>query len=441
MQNRVDVVRDATGRLDSLPRSVIEAGFPPAAPMAELLSNEMTQSRANLAKKSLAAKRSRRLVLLAVALLVMLYQLSGLTGRFAGFMDDFIAYWAAGRLQLSGQSPYSYPLISEVQRATGSTERHVMLYPPWAFSLLMLLGIPDYGSARFVWLLLNLGLLVLVANMLWALYGGPPHLKGLAWLIAFLFYPSLYLLRIGQMSLLVLLGLVVFLRYQREQRDWLAGMALFLAALKPHLAYLFWIALALWVRRSKRWRLLASIAATFLVTTTIPLVVNPDLLAQSSEVWGNAQSPFFHYDTPTLGTILRKLLPANERWLQLAPMALGSVGLLIHWRKARHAWNWEQQVAVLLPVSSWTTLYCWTSDMVLLLPVVFQASVTASSLPTAQKCTWFGFLAGLNAFCFLINVLGARDFAYCWLTPVTLFGWWSLNRVAVGTGKRAGTSL
>jgi hypothetical protein len=385
----------------------------------------------------LLAKRSYKLILLAIAIVALLHQVSRLSGALSTkFMDDFVAYWAAGRLQLSGQNPYSYELSSEVQRAAGRQEKpHVMLYPPWAFSLLLLCGLADYASARLIWLLLNIGLLALLARLLWKTYGGPEKLLGLSWLIAFLFYPSLYLLRVGQMGVLVLFGIACFLRNQERGKDWMAGAALLLSALKPHLTYLFWIALALWIIERRRWAVLGGVTASLIVATVLPMAFNPRFVFQSEAVWENAQSPFFEMDTPTLGTILRKFFGEEKRWLQVLPMILGSVGFFVYWRKKREDWHWPTETPWLLAVSSWTALYSWVSDLILLLPALIETAVLALAFSKKQKQRWLVVFIGLNIFCLAVNLLGAIDFAYSWVAPILLLCYWRLHKAEPSSAK------
>jgi Glycosyltransferase family 87 len=338
-------------------------------------------------------------------------------------MDDFIAYWAAGRLQWTGQNPYSFELFSKLQESIGWQERpHVMLYPPWAFLLLVPLGIADYASARLFWLLLNLILLTITSSLLWKFYAGPPRLLWVAWGLAFLFYPSLYLLRIGQMSLVVLFGLVTFLVLHQQGRHWWAGCALFLAAIKPHLAYLFWIALILWIVQQRHWRILTGLALMLLLATVIPMTLNANLIVQASAVWQHAQTPVFEYNTPTLGTMLRKLFDSERRWANFVPMSLAIAWLLWHWRNQHRQWNWGREAPMLLAVSVWTCFYSWVNDLILLLPVLIQSAIVLHRQPQRLRLIGAACFCTLNLLCLAMNLLAAPDLAYVWLGPVMVIG-------------------
>lgn len=91
--------------------------------------------------------------------------------------DDFIAYWAAGRLNALGENPYEPAQIFRVQKDAGWPAEYPSLvwYPPWALPLLMPLGLLSYLSGRLVWLFLSLLILFVNVLWLWRIYNGPPR--------------------------------------------------------------------------------------------------------------------------------------------------------------------------------------------------------------------------------------------------------------------------
>src|SRR5437763_628311 len=79
----------------------------------------------------------------------------------------------------------------------------------------------------------------------------------LALALACTFVPVYVAIIAGRISPLLLLGAVLFLTFVRRGNDLCAGAACALLAVKPHLAYLFWIAVLLWSIRERRWHVLA----------------------------------------------------------------------------------------------------------------------------------------------------------------------------------------
>ncbi len=127
-------------------------------------------------------------------------------------VDDFVEYWSASRLLLTHRNPYSSEEMLSIQRTAGwlESEPLMMWNPPWSLTLLIPFGFLKYSLGRLVWLLLNLGLIVVASDCLWRIYGGALRLRLVAWLLGFSFLPSLVALSIGQISPIVLVGITGF---------------------------------------------------------------------------------------------------------------------------------------------------------------------------------------------------------------------------------------
>ena len=88
---------------------------------------------------------------------------------------DFMIYWSAGHLFLSGANPYSGQLRSmRLERSIGWSYMQPMtlLYPPWALPFVVPLGMLPFWTAHFVWLAVSLILEVVSAIALWRYFGG-----------------------------------------------------------------------------------------------------------------------------------------------------------------------------------------------------------------------------------------------------------------------------
>jgi hypothetical protein len=196
-------------------------------------------------------------LVLAAALVVLLVQQARPGGGLAALpLHDFVEYWAAGRLIVRGENPYDPARMEELERAAGRQADGILMWnPPWALALVMPLGLLECRTAHLLWLLLNLAVLLGCADAQWRCHAGPNNLRPLAWLLALLFLPTSFALLAGQISPLLLLGATGFLCAERRRHDFLAGASAALLAIKPHLAYLFWIAILVWCVR-RRWKVL-----------------------------------------------------------------------------------------------------------------------------------------------------------------------------------------
>jgi hypothetical protein len=390
------------------------------------------------------------LFVLAVGALALL-DATGHAERIAlATMDDFVEYWSAGKLNLEGRCPYyPYADMIETQRLAGRVPEDrglmrgdartgedmplIMFNPPPALTFVMPLGLMPFRIARLAWLFLHLALILWSTTALWRLYGGPDNWRVIAWVLALTFYPTLEVLKMGQIAPLMLAGTVGYLVFIERRADFWAGASGSLLVLKPHLFYLFWPAVFLWALWYGRWRVLLGIAVALAVTTALPLVFNPHVLSQYRELATN-HSPI-EAMTPTIGAVLRYVLarlegPTHDMmryfWLQFPAAVVGGLWFLWHaWRK-RGDWDWRQQLPLLLVVSLATTPYgAWPFDMVIAL---------AALLPLTAWCVqledWRVTLVWLviDGVALLQNQTGGANICFVWMPFVLLAGWLLLAR-------------
>src|SRR3954463_9229597 len=138
---------------------------------------------------------------------------------------DFAAFWVAGNLAANGQSPYDPALVHQAQRDLGMDDTAIVIWnPPWALTLVMPFGALPFQAAFGVWMLVHLGLMVLSADLLWRVFGGPPRFRAVAYLLTLTFVPTIFLIGGGQITAVLLAGLAGFLVAARNNRPVLAGM-------------------------------------------------------------------------------------------------------------------------------------------------------------------------------------------------------------------------
>jgi hypothetical protein len=336
-------------------------------------------------------------------------------------MYDFVEYWAAGQLLASGDNPYDGDRMHALEHAAGRTEDGILMWnPPWTLPLVLPFGLLPVRAAHLLWLVLQLGVLVFCADRLWLLYGGDREQRWIAWLLGLAFLPSLFALTAGQITPLLLPGVVGFLTFMERKRETLAGVAGVLIAIKPHLAYLFWIALVCWSIRERRWRTLAGGIVGGLAMTAIPLLFNAHVLQQYWHTF--TQTPPAQYRSPTIGTVLRLVFGEGSFRLQFLAMIPGLVWFVPYWWFQRRDWNWEKQLPLLLTVSVLTTAYGgWPFDLVLLLlPVLHAAATVARRRWNAASILALSLFIAINAIAAGQLALQIEYFWFIWITPAVL---------------------
>jgi hypothetical protein len=273
-----------------------------------------------------------------------------------------------------------------------------------------------------------LTVLGLTVDWAWRSRGGPAEQRWLAWLTAAAFVPSFCVLLTGQMGPWLLLGFVGFAHFIRRGRDGLAGACLALAAIKPQLSYLFWIALAVWAVAGRRWRLVLGGLAGVAALLAWPLWDDPQLLARYWHALSARNGTYGHW-SPVPGTFLRFALGTERAWLQFVPMLPGLAWLAWYGWRHRRDWDWDRTLTPLLFASLLTASYgAWPFDLVLLLPALLQVAATLPGAPRSHQAAVVGWFVGVNGLAAALIAAGVPYFTFVWLTPALLAGWLAFRR-------------
>jgi hypothetical protein len=377
----------------------------------------------------LHSQRIRKLLLLLALVvgLVMVWQqdLVLYTPGWGGAgSHDFIEYWASARLLLQGGNPYGRDEMLAVEQGAGwpGSMPVLMWNPPWTLALVLPLALLPFGIAALAWLLIQFVLILGSGALLWRYFAPKDGRAWIGLLLAAGFAPGLFALRMGQVSPWLLVGVTLFLWAVRRRRDFLAGGALALLLIKPHVAYLFLLAALWWAWQSQRRRILISWLA-------VPVAAGSCVLLFAPDVWANylaaALQPPVYWATPTLGMWFRFFLGTERSWLQFLPSLMGIFGLVVWLVRRRGPWRWEHVTAPLLLVSVVTAAYGWEYDQLVLLPVVVDM---VSRLRLAARGRQAAVAVGLVISQLVLVVQyrsQMRDLFYLWhpLALAGLYGW------------------
>jgi Glycosyltransferase family 87 len=337
------------------------------------------------------------------------------------YVRDFVEYWAATRLLLTGNNPYGPQELFELQRSVGWTDSIPLLMwnPPWTLSFILPFGLASFDVAQFLWLLLNIFIVVFCAKQLWLLYGGLPTAYRRAWLVVLTFAPAYLVLILGQIGPLILLGLVGFLHCARDKHWKWAGAFTILVSIKPHLLYLFWIALVLWIIEKRQWQLMIGAMVSGFIAATIPLLFSPSVYADYIQLNRTAKLPTpFDWQTPTMGQAARFFFAPEAVWLQFVPSLIGVFWLLFHWHKSKNQWEWSTQLPILIVASLATTSFAWSFDYIVLLPAIIQAASWLSGHQELScKTPVIIVYVIIMTLYMLVFFLSPNDFWRFWLGP------------------------
>ncbi len=369
-------------------------------------------------------KNARRVWLIRLGLLIALAVLGwelwlwGTSGKLI-HVDDFVEYWAAARLFLSGDNPYDTAALFETQRAVGwaKTQPLIMWNPPWILTLIAPFGLLSYSLGRVLWFFLQIALVLLGSGLLWRIYAPEAPTTWPGWVLGICFAPTLFAIRVGQLAPFFFLGWVAFLWWERQRRDLWAGASLALITLKPHLLYLFWLFLALWVWQNRRWRIWGGLGLGLGFMIGLPALYSPAIIGQYLSLIAHS-SPLY-WGTPTWGALLRLILGVDKAWLQFVPPALGLLlGLYLAHRWGK-GWRWEDAGPLVLLLSVITTAFGWSFDQVILLPAIIRSAIIARRSPLRWRIWRIAFIL-IEIAALGLNLKQADEIWYVWLAPAWL---------------------
>lgn len=321
--------------------------------------------------------------------------------------NDFVEYWAAGKLFVAGANPYSGPEILTIEKSRGfaPAEPLIMLNPPWVMPLVAPLGILPVMGALVLWIVACAGCILASAVLLEL----PAKNLGLV----FLFAPVLGTFMMEQSSPFLLLGLSLFLRYHRTRPFW-AGASLLLMAIKPHLFLVFWVALACDCVYRRRFGIMAGFATCLAAVSGLVTLAAPRIWQDYLDVVRNSTLDKNAY--PTLPSLLRATIDMHLAWIALAPSCVAVIwGAIYYWRR-RAAWDWRCEGMPVLLVTVLTSPYSWISDQVVLLPPV------ASALADSPRRFSMEVLIAIN--CGALVWLNVSFRSMVWL-PLALSLWYA----------------
>lgn len=301
---------------------------------------------------------------------------------------DSIQYWATGKLLLQRQDPYSVPGVEALERSAGYTSDRPLMFrcPPWALWLVVLPGLFNAYWAWVVWLAVLFISLVVANRLCWRIYGGGGDPPLVFLVVGYAFAPVAACLVAGQLGLLMLLGIAIFLAYEND-RPFLAGAALIIPMAKPHMFALVWPVLAVWALSRRKWALLAGAASAFALAVAIAFAFDPSVLADYHAMLqqqaiqnefipslsGMIRALVFHIAIP--GELERTLFLHRFFWVQFIPLSLALLWSGFYYWKNRAEWSWPRHGLALLVVAVLTTPYAWITDEVVLLPAILQGVV------------------------------------------------------------------
>ena len=144
---------------------------------------------------------------------------------------DFPAFHATGLIWKTGQQPYDLENQCRVEKEVNPAQPCLpFAHPPILLPLIALAANSDYVSSYWRWTFITGMILLLALVPLFLLtHDLPLSVQSI------LFFPAMFGLWMGQDNAIVLLAVLLFVLLLKADKDFLAGLALSLGAVKPQL--------------------------------------------------------------------------------------------------------------------------------------------------------------------------------------------------------------
>jgi Glycosyltransferase family 87 len=333
---------------------------------------------------------------LAFAFVAIGFMISMLSGKFVG-SRDFVVYWATGQQLVHHANPYDGQALFRMEHVAGlgTDSAMYMRNPPSALPLVYPLGFLGLWAASIIWSLLLFASLLASVRMLWVMHGRPKNHRH--W-IGYSFGPALLCMIMGQTTLFALLGLVLFLRLH-QSRPFLAGMSLWLCALKPHLFLPFGVALLAWIVFMKSYKILIGAAAAMAASSAIAFVIDPHSWGQYAQMMRTSGVEWEFI--PCVSVLLRKWINERVVWIEYVPAVLACAWAIPYYWRRRFNWDWMKQGSLLMLVSLVSAPYSWIYDSCLAIPPLLQGAYATRS---QTMLVILAFLSALIEFALLCDV-------------------------------------
>jgi hypothetical protein len=261
----------------------------------------------------------------------------------------------------------------------------------------------SFSEAAALWLLCNVCLLIASAILLTRVYR--PNTRPLLLLLpSVLFLPVWEAINWGQLSVLLLFSVSLFLYGMDKKKDSLAAVALVLMTVKPQLFLVLGIALVWTTVSEKRLGPVLRASCLFAALVLLTLIISPDSISAwlAASSGGSSLQPtrgVYDWKPATLTTWLRILIPGlSEKIIWLLPTMVGS-GSLAYLLTKKTTILWARHMPLILALSLLAAPYAWLYDQSLFL--------------VSQMAIWLSFLNYRNSKTLILVVaLLALQIAY-----------------------------
>ncbi len=336
--------------------------------------------------------------------------------------SDFLAYWSASHLVVSGGNPYDHKSLSDLEQSVDpqlGAQGEVFLNtwnPPWLLLLFVPFGLLPYHIAALLWVFCNTLIIGLAIILAWRICTGDNKSRWLLYvfLACYIFGVTIAYLVIGQITALVLIGLLSSIFLIDREQDFLAGASLLLITIKPHIVYFFFLILLVWIIQNRRWKIIAGLAVAVAVPLIAYWIIDPGWIADYVSLLRSM--PYSLIYTSTLGSFMSALFNIKIFYF-LGILLLLLIRPLLQVLKDE---GWLTVLNISLLISLPLSPFGFTFDQIVLLPAIIQviAWIVTNQLPAKISRIVLACMAAFYLATYWMLSINGLEYYWFFLVPL-----------------------
>ncbi len=342
--------------------------------------------------------------------------------------SDYFTYWASWQIMLAGDNPYS-PTSYQKHLNVERDIRHVMFTPPWSVLASGPFGFLPFSLSTHLWMAFNFVLLGMTCYYCLSLISRPsPVLLGLTCC----FIPAGLCLALGQISLFLAAMFTWLLFSLKDKKDFQSGCLVTILTIKPHLFFLFFTVLGLYMLTRKRWMFFAGAATSVAAMTAMVTLIYPQALTDwMSFIFSKTPMDWVGSTLPAwFRLVVFHLTGHLPAWPTFTIPLIATALVAVHYLKKLPTLNWIQSGPWLVGLSVLLAPYGHPYDQCALLPLQCLMLASAFNLPLSlKKILILAGIAMLHVIWLIqISLISKELHWLAWFTPA-LLGWWLASRL------------
>lgn len=283
------------------------------------------------------------------------------------FKQDFSTYWLWVNYWIHGHNPYDTDRLRAYASSLNCVLTGSHYVPPFIVPLLVPVMVWPLNVAAVLWALLNVLMVAHITRVMLREWRPTIRVRGPIAVGLLVFSPATAAcLAYGQFGILCAWAMVMASRSALRSTSLLPGV-LSLAAIKPHLGFIYWLGFLGDTVRSRKVGVCVGAGGIMVLSTALVEVLTPGAISS----WLNGAGGALTWMGASPITYLRLLAQTSQRPVPLWPVVVGPLLALVyaiwHLKSAGRPFHRRLDLPLFAALSLCSTPYLWSLDFSVLL--------------------------------------------------------------------------